>query len=515
MYPGALAKTIPDKPAYIMATSGEAVTYAQLDERSNRCARMLRACGLEPGASIAILLENHPRFFDACWAAQRSGLYYTPIAKHLRADEIEYIANDCGADVLITSYALRDTAAQLSDRMPAVRHRFMLDGTIPGFDSFEEALAAQPPEPLEHELEGQDMLYSSGTTGRPKGIKNPLPDRAIGTPPPMLQALAAGRFGCSPDTVYLSPAPLYHSAPLRFTMTLQRLGATSIVMERFDPLQALELIERYRVTLSQWVPTMFVRMLKLSEEERHRFDLSSQKVALHSAAPCPIEVKERMIEWWGPILVEYYGATEGHGGTQIESDEWLTHKGSIGRPNPGHHVHVLDDAGNELPPGEIGTIYFSGGETFEYHGDAGKTTETRSKQGYATVGDVGYVDEDGYVYLTDRKAHMIITGGVNVYPQETENVLIVHPKVFDAAVIGVPNDEFGEEVKAVVQPADPTEAGPELERELIAWCRERLSAVKCPRSVDFERELPRSETGKLYKRLLRDRYWQGRELVAR
>lgn len=515
MYPGVHSREIPDKAAYVMASSGETVSYAQLDERSNRCARLLRERGLGPGSSIAILLENHPRFFDACWAAQRSGLYYTPIAKHLLAEEIEYIANDCGAEVLITSYALRETAAELADRLPHVRERFMIDGTIPGFASYEDAVGTQSPEPLDEELEGQDMLYSSGTTGRPKGIKNPLPDRSIGTPPPMLQALAAGRFGCSPDAVYLSPAPLYHSAPLRFTMTLQRLGATSIVMERFDPLQALELIERHRVTLSQWVPTMFVRMLKLSDEERERFDLSSQQVALHSAAPCPVSVKEQMIQWWGPILIEYYGATEGHGGTQIESEEWLQHPGSIGRANTGSEVHVLDDEGKELPAGAIGTLYFSGGEHFEYHGDPTKTAETRSPQGYTTVGDVGYVDEEGYVYLTDRKAHMIITGGVNIYPQETENVLVVHPKVYDAAVIGVPNDEFGEEVKAVVQPAHPEEAGPALERELIAWCRERLSSLKCPRSIDFEATLPRSETGKLYKRLLRDRYWQGRELTPR
>ena len=313
MYPGVHARTIPDKAACVMASSGEIVSYGQLDERSNQCARLLRQRGLGPGSSVAILLENHPRFFDACWAAQRSGLYYTPIAKHLRAEEIEYIVNDCGAEALITSYALRETAAELADRIPGVRERFMLDGTIPGFASYEDAVGTQSSEPLPDELEGQDMLYSSGTTGRPKGIKNPLPDRSIGTPPPMLRALAAGRFGCSPDTVYLSPAPLYHSAPLRFTMTLQRLGATSIVMEHFDPLQALELIERHRITLSQWVPTMFIRMLKLPAEERERFDLSSQRIALHSAAPCPISVKEQMIEGWGPILIEYYGATEGHG----------------------------------------------------------------------------------------------------------------------------------------------------------------------------------------------------------
>jgi long-chain acyl-CoA synthetase len=515
MYPGEHAQTIPDKAAYIMGASGEVITYGELDARSNRCARLFREVGLRPGDSVAILLENHPRFFDACWAAQRSGLYYTPIAKHLRPEEIQYIVEDCGADVLITSYALRETAAALRERVPGVRECFMLDGTLPGFSAYEEATDAQQSAPLPDELEGQDMLYSSGTTGRPKGIKNPLPERAIGTPPPMLQALAAGMFGCSTETIYLSPAPLYHSAPLRFTVTMQRLGATSVVMEQFDALQALELIERHRVTLSQWVPTMFIRMLKLAEEERTRFDVSSQTVALHSAAPCPVSVKQAMIDWWGPIFIEYYGATEGHGATQIDSEEWLAHPGSIGRPNAGNQVHVLDEEGTELPAGEVGTLYFSGGHEFEYHGDPSKTAETKSAEGYTTVGDVGYVDNDGYVYLTDRKAHMIISGGVNIYPQETENVLVVHPKVYDAAVIGVPNEEFGEEVKAVVQPADPTEAGPELERELIDWCRERLSSVKCPRSIDFEAELPRSETGKLYKRLLRDRYWEGQTLVAR
>jgi acyl-CoA synthetase (AMP-forming)/AMP-acid ligase II len=323
MYPGIHARNIPDKAAYVMADSGEIVTYARLDERSNRCARLFRSLGLRPGSAIAILMENRAEFFEPCWGAQRSGLFYTPIGTHLTADEIEYIASDCGAEVFVTSRRLAGTAADLADRMPKVRARFMLGGTIPGFESYEEALAAQPPEPISDELEGQDMLYSSGTTGRPKGIVNALPDRSIGTPPPLLQALAAGMYGASPDSIYLSPAPLYHSAPLRFTMTLQRLGATSVVMERFDPRRALELIERHRVTLSQWVPTMFVRMLKLPEEDRRRFDLSSHEVALHAAAPCPIEVKRRMIDWWGPILIEYYAATEGNGSTTIDSEEWL------------------------------------------------------------------------------------------------------------------------------------------------------------------------------------------------
>jgi fatty-acyl-CoA synthase len=502
------ARHIPAKPAYVMAGSGEAVRYAELDARSNRCAQLFRRLGLRPGASVAIFMDNRREYFEVAWAAQRAGLYWTPISQHLLPDEVAYIAADCGAELIVSSHALAQTAEGLRERLPGLKHRFMLGGTLPGFESYEDAVAAQPATPIADELEGQDMLYSSGTTGRPKGIKNPLPERKIGTPPPLMQALAAGMFGCSPDTVYLSTAPLYHAAPLRFCMMMMRLGATSIVMERFDPLLALALIERHRVTLSQWVPTMFIRMLKLPEAERLAFDVSSQKVALHAAAPCPIAVKEQMIEWWGPILVEYYGATEGHGSTQIDSREWLAHKGSVGRALASR-IHILDDDGRELPPGEIGTVWFEGGSRFEYHNDPQQTSRAYDASGRATVGDMGYVDAEGYLYLTDRKAHMIISGGVNIYPQEAENVLVMHPAVADVAVFGVPHPEMGEEVKAVVQPLDMARAGPALERELIDWCRARLAHLKCPKSVDFEASLPRSDAGKLYKRRLRERYWEG------
>ena len=510
MYPGIHGRDIPDKPAVIMGESGEVVTYRQLDERSNRCAQLFRSLGLKRGAAVAILVENQSRFFEPCWGAQRAGLYYTPINTHLTAEEIEYVIGDCGAEVFITSYRLRDTAAKLVDRMENVHTRLMMGGTIPGFASYEEATEQQPAAPIPDELEGNDMLYSSGTTGLPKGIKYPLPEREIGTPSPLLAALAAGMFGASPETVYLSPAPLYHAAPLRFTMTMQRLGATSIVMEHFDPGLALALIEKHRATLSQWVPTMFIRMLKLPEAERLRYDVSSQQVALHAAAPCPVPVKEQMIAWWGPILIEYYGATEGNGSTQIDSADWLEHRGSVGRPL-NCRIHIVDDDGRELPTGEIGAVYFEGGGGFEYHNDPVKTAATRSPEGWSTVGDVGYVDDEGYLYLTDRKANMIISGGVNIYPQETENVMVMHPKVADVAVFGVPNEEFGEEVKAVVELLAMEDAGQALERELMAWCRERLSSIKCPRSIDFEAQLPRTETGKLYKRRLVDRYWQGHE----
>ncbi|MCX7620790.1 MAG: AMP-binding protein, partial [Acidimicrobiales bacterium] len=317
-------------------------------------------------------------------------------------------------------------------------------------------------------------------------------------------------FDYNESMVYLSPAPLYHAAPLRFSMAVHQVGGTVIVMEHFDPEQFLALIESYKVTHTQVVPTMFIRLLKLPEEARKAYDLSSLQVAIHAAAPCPIAVKEKMIEWWGPIIHEYYAGTEGNGLVYCNSEDWLTHKGTVGRALLGK-VHIVDEEGNELPPGEEGTIYFESDAQFEYHNDPEKTAASRLPNGWTTLGDVGRLDEDGFLYLTDRKAYMIITGGVNVYPQEAENVLALHPKVQDVAVIGVPNEEFGEEVKAIVEPVDMADAGPELERELIEYCRQHLADVKCPRSVDFRPELPRHPTGKLYKRLLKDEYWQGHE----
>lgn len=510
MHPSIHARATPDKPAYVLARSGEVVTYRQLDERSNQVAHLLRKRGLRPGASVALLQANDRYFHEPCWAAQRSGLYYTPLSTHLTPDEIEYIARDCGAEVLIASHEFAAVAATLDSRLPKVHTRLMIGGTVPGFESYEEAVRSQPTTPIEDECEGQDMLYSSGTTGHPKGIRLPLPDRGLEDPDPMVVGLTRGFWQASADDVYLSPAPLYHSAPLRCTMAMQRLGATCILMERFDPEEALASIERYGVTSSQWVPTMFIRMLRLSEEARRRYDLSSHRLAVHAAAPCPVPVKERMIEWWGPILYEYYAATESNGSTSISSEEWLRHRGSVGRPQ-GCTIHIVGEDGAELPTEEVGTVYFEGGARFAYHNDPEKTARSYSREGWSTVGDMGRLDDEGYLYLTDRKAHMIITGGVNVYPQEAENLLITHPRVRDVAVIGVPNEEFGEEVKAVVEPMDMAEAGPELERALLAWCRERLSPVKCPRSVDFTEGLPRAESGKLYKRRLRERYWKGHE----
>jgi len=507
MYPAVHARGTPEKAAIVMASTGEVVNYRELDERSNRCAQLLWDVGLRPGDGIALFLENHPRFFEIAWAAQRSGLYYTAVSSRLTPPEVEYIVDDCGARVFFTSYTKRDVAEVLLKRLPGVRRRLMLSGIVPGYEPYEESVAAYPARPLAIEFEGSDLLYSSGTTGRPKGVKPPLPGKPAGSVPALLR-LVTHLYGAGPDTVYLSPAPLYHAAPLRFNLSVQRLGGTCIVMEHFDALEALRLIERFRVTFSQWVPTMFVRMLKLPERERSRFDLSSHRAAVHAAAPCPVEVKEQMIAWWGPILHEYYGGTEGNGLTALDSREWLAHRGSVGKPVLGE-AHIVGEDGSELPVGETGMVYFANGPGFEYHNDPEKTRSSRNEKGWSTLGDIGYVDRDGYLYLTDRKAHMIISGGVNIYPQETENVLVTHPKVADVAVIGVPNEDFGEEVKAVVQPFDMADAGPELASELMDYCRQRLADLKCPRSVDFEAELPRHPTGKLYKRLLKDRYWKG------
>jgi acyl-CoA synthetase (AMP-forming)/AMP-acid ligase II len=510
MWPGHHAKERPDKVAYVMAGSGESVTYRELDDRSNQVAQLLRDAGLGFGDHIAVLMENRPEYFEVCWAAQRSGLFYTCINWHFTAEEAAYIIDDCDARVLVISDAYRDLAVELADRIPKVEVRLMVGDAIDGYTPYAEARDAQPPVPLDEELEGTPMLYSSGTTGRPKGIKYALQREPVGSMPGQMLMLTV-MFKMDEHAVYLSPAPLYHSAPLFYCMSTMRLGGTVVVMEQFDPEEALRLIEHHRVTHSQWVPTMFVRMLKLPEEVRGRYDLSSHRCAIHAAAPCPVEVKRQMIEWWGPIIEEYYSATEGMGATYINSLDWLAHPGSVGRTLLAP-IHIVDEEGNELPPGEVGTVYFepaSGRPGFEYHKDDAKTRDTFNDRGWATVGDMGYLDDEGFLYLTDRRTFMIVSGGVNIYPQEAENVLVMHPKVFDVAVFGIPDPEMGEKVHAVVQPVRWEDAGPELEQELLAHCREHLARYKCPRAVDFERELPRQPTGKLYKRLLRDRYWGG------
>ena len=503
MHPSRHAVTHPDKPAVIMAETGETLSYAELDARSNRVAQLFRARGLKRGDTVAFFLENHFRYLELAWGAQRSGLYYVCISCKLTAPEVDYILAESGARLLVTQAALAKVAGALE--APGL-DRLMLDGAAPGFEEAEAALALMPPEPIEDESAGVDMLYSSGTTGRPKGVKVALPDPPGIDQPNSLVMLAHHLYGIGPDSIYLCPAPLYHAAPLRWTMTTQRFGGTAVVMAHFDPEAALQAIERYKVTHAQFVPTHFVRMLKLPEDVRVRYDTSSLQVAFHAAAPCPVPVKQAMFDWWGPIIHEYYAGSEGNGMTAIGPADWLAHPGSVGRAVHGK-VHVCDEDGAELAPRETGLIFFESDTKFEYHNDPDKTASARNRHGWSTLGDVGWVDEEGFLYLTDRQSFMIISGGVNIYPQEIENHLVTHPKVADVAVVGGPHDEMGEEVIAVVQLVPGQAGSPELVSELTAFCRQSLSGIKTPRRIDFVAELPRHATGKLYKRLLRDRYW--------
>ena len=490
-----------------MGATGETVTYAEYEARANRLAHLFRKHGLVKGDHIAVFMENNSRFLETEAAADRSGLYFTLINSYLSAEEVAYILEDCQARVLISSTAKRDVALESAKLSPRVERFLMVGAPEEGdgpFEAYEKAVESYPPEPIDDEQQGAAMLYSSGTTGRPKGIWRPLPDAKPGLGG---AGALANVWRLREGLTYLSPAPLYHSAPTGGVSLTIRLNGTIVIMERFDAETFLQLVERYRVTHTQMVPTMFSRLLKLPDDVRTKYDLSSLEGIVHAAAPCPVAVKEAMIEWVGPILLEYYAATEGIGMTVCDSAEWMAHKGTVGKSLIGNLL-ILDEDGNEVPTGEEGTVWFKGDANFEYFNDAEKTNEARDKQkGISSVGDVGKVDEDGYLYLTDRKTYMIISGGVNIYPQETENLLITHPKVLDAAVIGVPNEDLGEEVKAVVQLVEGVEASPELERELIAFCRDHLAHFKCPRTVDFTDELPRLPTGKLYKRLLRDKYW--------
>jgi long-chain acyl-CoA synthetase len=507
MHPREFATKNPGKPAIIMAASGKTVSYGEIVWRSNRAARCVRDLGANPGDGIAVLLENHFRFYEPVWATQNTGLYLTTLSTHLTPPEMAHILNDSEAKLLITSHAFAEKVAALIPLAPGVKHTLMMDGAIDGTLSYEVLVDTLDDAPLPGEVQGNFMLYSSGTTGFPKGIKPQLTGLPLGELTGILKTLIP-THGLSEETIYLSPAPLYHTAPLKWNIAIQSVGGTSVIMEQFDAEAMLAAIERYRVTHVQCVPTMFVRLLKLPDEIRRKYDLGSLKRVIHAAAPCPIDVKERMIEWLGPIVEEYYAGTESNGLCVISADEWLTHKGSVGRSVRGP-IHIMDETGErELPAGEPGVIYFEGGTPFVYHKDPDKTAKTRNSRGWSAIGDVGYVDSEGYLFLTDRKDNMIISGGVNIYPQEAENLLTAHPKVFDVAVLGVPNAEFGEEVKAVVQPMPGVAPSLELENELRAWLSDRLAGIKQPRSYDFVDSLPRLPTGKLLKRILRDRYWK-------
>ncbi len=494
----------PDDVAYRISTDPDAVTFGQLEARANQAAHTFRQLGLERGDHIVILMENRREFLEICFAADRTGLYYTTASTHLTDDEIHYIIMDCGASLVLVSDTLVERIGADADQMPKSCPIMIIGRGRDLLPSFSEIASTALTTPIPDESQGLDMLYSSGTTGRPKGVKWALPDQPVGSSS-MLIELLSGLFGYGVGTHYLCTAPLYHAAPLRHTMVTIRTGGSAVIMPKFDAESALALIDAEQVTHSQWVPTMFVRLLKLPDCVRQRYSLKSMTMAVHAAAPCPIDVKHRMIEWWGPIIHEYYAGTENNGFTALTTSEWLHHAGSVGKAKLGV-IHICDETGAELPTGEEGEVYFENGHQFEYHNDPVKTASSRNARGWTTLGDIGRLDSEGFLYLTDRKSFVIISGGVNIYPQEVENLLLQHDAVLDAAVIGIPNDEFGEEVKAVVQLVDGREPNETLSKELVAFCRAKLSAYKCPRSIDFRAEFPRSPTGKLLKRKIRDEY---------
>ncbi|QIX54029.1 acyl-CoA synthetase (plasmid) [Rhodococcus sp. DMU1] len=491
------------RAAIIVEPDEHVVTFGELESRSNQIAHYLREAGLRPGDCIGIMSENSAEYLEIAWGAQRAGLYYVGINTHLTAPEVSYLVADSGVRVFFVSDRFVDLSEDVLGSLElASLRRIVIGDRREGWECYADILTDYPSSPIDDECEGDFLLYSSGTTGRPKGIKRPLPGGPMGTYPDLPGRWLRETLGFRPGDVYLSPAPLYHAAPLAWSMSAHRSGGTSVILRKFEAEHSLRIMEKHRVTHGQWVPTMFVRMLKLPEEVRTSYDLSSLRHAIHGAAPCPIEVKRRMIEWLGPILYEFYSSTEGMGSTAITSEEWLRKPGSVGRPVMGT-PYIKGDEGNVLPAGEIGTIWFTGGERFEYHKDPAKTADSRDSRGGATVGDLGYLDEDGYLFLSDRRPHLIISGGVNIYPQEIENALVMHPRVADIGVVGVPDPEMGERLVAVVQPASMEDLSG-LEEELIVYARERLAGFKVPGEVRIVEELPRTPTGKLRKHELRE-----------
>ena len=499
--------------ALIMAGSGHSVTYGELERRSAQLARAWRRAGLTTGDGVALLSENTPWYHEVYWAAMRSGLYLTPINRHLTADEVAYIVADCGAKAIVVSGQFADVGAKALANIPACAHRLVVGDATAVFESYDAALAAEEPVRLDDQPRGALMCYSSGTTGRPKGVRRPLSGKQIDDPTLSVSIdIFVKVYRMDSNTRYLSPAPLYHAAPLAWTSAVQAVGGTTVIMENFDAQQALAALQTHAITHSQWVPTMFVRMLKLPAHEREGFDFSAHKFAIHAAAPCPPEVKRQMIDWWGPIVWEYYAGTESNGATLISSEDWLAKPGSVGKPLFGE-LHICDDDGAELPVGEAGLIYFKPPTTaFVYHGDEDRTRDTRNPRNpeWSTIGDVGYVDGDGYLFLTDRKSFMIISGGVNIYPREIEDCLITHPLVADVAVFGIPDDEMGESVHATIELSDHSQGSDAIRNDLIAFARERIAGYKVPRTMDFVESLPRMATGKLNKQPLKAKYWNDR-----
>lgn len=509
MYPGAHD---PASIALIMADSGDVVTYGELDRKSAQLSRVWRRAGLTTGDGVALLSENTPWYHEVYWAAIRSGLYLTPINRHLGAEEVAYIVDDCGAKAIVTSHQFAGLAATASDDHPVCAHRLVVGGDVDGFASYETALAAESAESPEDQPRGGLMCYSSGTTGRPKGIRRALSGKQIDDPTLTASIdVFVNVYGMDTTTRYLSPAPLYHAAPLAWTAAVQSVGGTTVIMETFDANRALAALEAHAITHSQWVPTMFVRMLKLPAADREGFDFSAHRFAIHAAAPCPPEVKRQMMAWWGPIMWEFYAGTEGNGATMISSEEWVARPGSVGKPLFGE-LHICNDDGDEVPLGETGLVYFrQPTASFVYHRDSDRTNDTRNPlhPEWTTIGDIGYVDDEGYLFLTDRRAFTIISGGVNIYPREIEDCLVIHEAVADVAVFGIPDPDMGEAVHASIALMTGVQATDGLRDELTQFARDRIAGFKVPRTIEFVESLPRMATGKLNKQPLRDRYWSG------
>jgi long-chain acyl-CoA synthetase len=506
-----IAKARPEHLALVDPDEKE-ISAGELLASANQLVHGLRAMGLQPGDAIAMLLPNSTEVFELFLAVTQAGFYLVPINWHLVGPEIAYIVNDCEAKVFVAHERFADEAIAAADEIafPA-EGRFSVGGDIAGFRPYDELMAGQPTDDPPDRTTGMIMNYTSGTTGKPKGVRRALP----GIDPETAGNGFGGMlylFRLQPfdDNVHIVGSPLYHTAVLNFSGSAINIGHTIILMDKWTAPQMLHLIDKYKVTNTHMVPTQFVRLLNVPEEERAKYDVSSLRHMVHAAAPCPPDVKRQMIEWWGPVIDEYYAASEG-GGTIVFADEWLEHPGTVGRAWPIAEIAILDDDGNELPPGEIGTVYMHmTAGNFEYFKDKEKTDKSR-KGKFFTVGDVGFLDEDGWLFLSDRKIDMIISGGANIYPAEIESELIMHPKVADVAVFGVPHEDWGEEVKAVVEPIEGVESSPELEAEILEWSTSRLAKYKRPRTIDFTTEMPRDPNGKLYKRKLRDPYWEGRE----